>query len=77
MKTLKKLKKICPKIKRAYLLSEKFYKYRLKYLIFSRVTKNKSYSINPNYTIVDNKFITINVVIGVLIHNNENKQILE
>ena len=26
MKTLKKLKKICPKIKRAYLLSEKFYK---------------------------------------------------
>ena len=57
MNTLKKLKKICPKIKRAYLLSEKFYKYRLKYLIFSRVTKNKSYSINPNYTIVDNKFI--------------------
>lgn len=27
--------------------------------------------------VVDNKFITINVVIGVLIHNNENKQILE
>ena len=30
-----------------------------------------------NMTVVDNKFITINVVIGVLIHNNENKQILE
>lgn len=27
--------------------------------------------------VVDNKFITINIVIGVLIHNNENKQILE
>lgn len=27
--------------------------------------------------VVGNKFITINVVIGVLIHNNENKQILE
>lgn len=27
--------------------------------------------------VVDNKFITINVVICVLIHNNENKQILE
>lgn len=27
--------------------------------------------------VVDNKFITINVVIGVLVHNNENKQILE
>lgn len=27
--------------------------------------------------VVDNKFITINVVIDVLIHNNENKQILE
>lgn len=27
--------------------------------------------------VVDNKFITINVVIGVLIYNNENKQILE
>ena len=27
--------------------------------------------------VVDNKFITIKVVIGVLINNNENKQILE
>ena len=32
---------------------------------------------NMTVVVVDNKFITINVVIGVLIHNNENKQILE
>ena len=31
----------------------------------------------PKSSLNDYKFITINVVIGVLIHNNENKQILE
>ena len=57
MKSLKKSKTICPKIQRSYLISEKFYTYRLKELIFCKAIKNQCTYISPHYTIVDNKFV--------------------
>ncbi len=57
MKTLNKLKAISPKVPRSYLISEKFYKYRLKNMIFYRAIKNDSTYISPNYLISDKKFI--------------------
>ena len=57
MKSLKKLKALCPKITRSYLISEKFYKHRLKNMIFYKAIKNKSTYLSPNYIIADKKFI--------------------
>lgn len=57
IKSLLKIKSMCPKIQRSYLISEKFYKYRLKNMIFYKAVKNNSTYISPNYTIVDKKFI--------------------
>lgn len=57
MKSLNKLKAISPKVARSYLISEKFYKYRLKNMIFYRAIKNNSTYISPNYLISDKKFI--------------------
>lgn len=57
IKSLKKLKSLCPKIPRSYLISEKFYNYRLKNLIFCKAIKNQCTYISPNYIILDNKFI--------------------
>lgn len=57
MKSLNKLKALCPKITRSYLISEKFYKHRLKNMIFYKAIKNKSTYLSPNYIIADKKFI--------------------
>lgn len=57
IRSLKKLKDLCPKISRSYLISEKFYNYRLKSMIFYKAIKNNSTYISPNYSIIDNKFI--------------------
>lgn len=57
MKSLNKVKALCPKITRSYLISEKFYKYRLKNMIFYKAIKNKSTYLSPNCIIPDKKFI--------------------
>lgn len=57
MKSLNKVKALCPKITRSYLISEKFYKHRLKNMIFYKAIKNKSTYLSPNYIIADKKFI--------------------
>lgn len=57
MKSLHKVRSLCPKIPRSYLISEKFYKYRLKSMIFSKAIKNKSTYISPRYSIIDKEFI--------------------
>lgn len=57
MKSLHKIKALCPKITRSYLISEKFYKYRFKNIIFSKAIKNESTYVSPNYSITDKKFI--------------------
>lgn len=57
IRSLKKLKDLCPKIPRSYLISEKLYNYRLKSMIFYKAIKNNSTYISPNYSIIDNKFI--------------------
>lgn len=57
MKSLNKVKALCPKITRSYLISEKFYKYRLKNMIFYKAIKNKSIYLSTNYIIADKKFI--------------------
>lgn len=57
MKSLNKVKALCPKITRSYLISEKFYKNRLKNMIFYKAIKNKSTYLSPNYIIADKKFI--------------------
>ena len=57
IRSLKKLKDLCPKISRSYLISEKFYNYRLKSMIFYKAIKNHSTYLSPNYSIIDNKFI--------------------
>lgn len=56
MRSLNKIKKLCPNITRSYLISEKFYKYRIESIIFYKAKKNKSTYISPNYIIVDKKF---------------------
>ena len=57
IRSLKKIKASCPEIRRSYLISEKFYNYRLKNLIFSNIIKNQSTYLSPNYIITDRKFI--------------------
>ncbi len=57
IKSLHKVKALCPKIPRSYLISKKFYKYRLKSIIFSKVIKNKSTYISSSYSITDKEFI--------------------
>lgn len=57
MRSLNIINTLCPKIARSYLISEKFYKYRLKNMIFYNAIKNKSTYINPNYVITNKKFI--------------------
>ncbi|MPM67356.1 hypothetical protein SDC9_114278 [bioreactor metagenome] len=57
IKSLHKVKALCPKISRSYLISEKFYKYRLKSMIFSKAIKNNSTYISSNYYITDKEFI--------------------
>ena len=57
IKSLNKIKLLCPKIKRSYLVSEKFYNYRLKSIIFYKAVKNNSTYLSPNYTIINKKFI--------------------
>lgn len=57
MKSLHKVKALCPKITRSYLISERFYRYRLKSMIFSKAIKNKSTYINSSYSITDKYFI--------------------
>lgn len=57
MKSVKKTKKLCPKIKTAYLISDKFYNLRFKNLIFFRLINNKCSFANPNFLLVDKYFI--------------------
>ena len=57
MKSLNKVKDLCPKITRSYLISERLYKYRLKNMIFCKAIKNNSTYLSPNYIIADKKFI--------------------
>lgn len=55
--SLKKVKNLCPKILRSYLISEKFYKYRFKNMIFYKAIKNNCTYISPSYCIIDDKFV--------------------
>lgn len=57
MSSLRKIKTLCPKISRSYLISEKLYKYRLKNIIFCKCLKNKCTYLSPNYLILDKKFV--------------------
>lgn len=57
IKSLNKVKSTCPKIATSYLINHKFYKYRLKNLIFYKAIKYKSTYISPNYIIANKKFI--------------------
>lgn len=57
MKSVKKIKKICPKLKTAYLISEKFYKLRIKNLIFYKMVSNKCSFANPSFVLIDKQFI--------------------
>ncbi len=57
IKSIKKIKKLSPKIKTAYLISEKFSKFRIKKLIFSKLIKNRCFSAHFNFLLADNKFI--------------------
>ena len=56
MKSVKKIKKICPKLKTAYLISEKFYKLRIKNLIFYKMVSNKCSFANPSFVLIDKQF---------------------
>ena len=57
IKSIKKVKKLCPKIKTSYLISDKFYNLRLKNLLFSNLISSKCSYVNPNYKIADKYFI--------------------
>ncbi len=57
MKSIKICKKLNSKIPRAYLLSDKFYKYRIKPLIFCKLEKNSCLYVNPSSLIVDKSFV--------------------
>lgn len=57
MTSLNRIKKLSPKITRSYLVSERFYKYRLKNMIFCKALKNNSTYISPNHIFTDKKFI--------------------
>ncbi|WP_455538302.1 glycerophosphodiester phosphodiesterase family protein [Terrisporobacter sp.] len=57
MDSLKKVRKYSSKVKIAYLVSDKFYKLRPKFLIFlDLINYNFSY-VNPNHKLVDKNFI--------------------
>lgn len=57
IRSLNRIKKLSPNITRSYLISEKFYKYIFKSIIFCNAIKNKSNYISPSYIIADKKFI--------------------
>lgn len=56
-KSIKKVSKICPKIKTAYLIEPRSYKLIPKTLLFCNLIKYKCYSINPHCGLVDKNFV--------------------